>query len=31
MPSPKKVKTKKSEIVDGVTIKYHANSKTIWS
>jgi antitoxin component YwqK of YwqJK toxin-antitoxin module len=31
MPSPKKVKAKKSEIFDGVTIKYHANGKTIWS
>jgi antitoxin component YwqK of YwqJK toxin-antitoxin module len=27
----KKVKPKKSEIVNGVTIKYHANGKTIWS
>lgn len=26
-----KPKPKKSEIVDGVTIKYHANGKTIWS
>jgi hypothetical protein len=22
---------KKSEIIDGVTIKYHANGETIWS
>lgn len=26
-----KVKQKKLEVVDGVTIKYHANGKTIWS
>ena len=25
------MKEKKQEIVDGVTIKYHANGKTIWS
>lgn len=25
------VKEKDCDIVDGVTIKYHANSKTIWS
>jgi len=25
------VKEKKCDIVDGVTIKYHANGKTIWS
>lgn len=24
-------KEKKQEIVDGLTIKYHANGKTIWS
>jgi antitoxin component YwqK of YwqJK toxin-antitoxin module len=29
--SPKPVPPKKSEIVDGITIKYHANGKTIWS
>ncbi|OJU74719.1 MAG: hypothetical protein BGO09_08165 [Bacteroidetes bacterium 47-18] len=23
--------SKKSEIIDGLTIKYHANGKTIWS
>ncbi len=28
---PKKVKEKKLEIIDGMTIKYHANGKTIWS
>lgn len=27
----KKIKPKKSEIVNGETIKYHANGKTIWS
>jgi antitoxin component YwqK of YwqJK toxin-antitoxin module len=27
----KTVPEKKSEIVDGMTIKYHANGKTIWS
>lgn len=25
------MKTKKSEIIDGYTIKYHANGKTCWS
>jgi antitoxin component YwqK of YwqJK toxin-antitoxin module len=25
------VKEKKSEIIDGYTIKYHANGKTLWS
>lgn len=25
------IKQKKEEIIDGVTIKYHANGKTIWS
>ncbi len=25
------VQPKKSEIVDGFTIKYHANGKTVWS
>ncbi len=28
---PKKIEPKKSTIVDGFTIKYHANGKTIWS
>ena len=27
----KKVPQKKTEIVDGLTIKYHANGQTIWS
>lgn len=27
----KSVKEKKLEVIDGVTIKYHANGKTIWS
>lgn len=27
----KAVKEKKIEIIDGFTIKYHANGKTIWS
>ena len=30
MPT-KKVTPKKSEIINGMTIKYHANGKTIWS
>lgn len=25
------MKEKKSEIIDGTTIKYHANGQTIWS
>ncbi|TFE02080.1 hypothetical protein [Jeotgalibacillus salarius] len=25
------VKKKKSEVIDGYTIKYHANGKTMWS
>ena len=25
------VKEKKTEIIDGFTIKYHANGKTMWS
>jgi len=25
------MKAKKSEIIEGLTIKYHANGKTIWS
>ncbi|MBZ5201582.1 hypothetical protein HU147_10175 [Planomicrobium chinense] len=25
------VKDKKQEVIDGLTIKYHANGKTIWS
>jgi len=31
MTRPKKVNEKKIEIIDGITIKYHANGKTIWS
>lgn len=31
MSGTKKVNPKKSEIIDGITIKYHANGKTIWS
>lgn len=31
MSAKKSVNQKKSEIIDGVTIKYHANGKTIWS
>lgn len=27
----KSVKEKKLDVIDGVTIKYHANGKTIWS
>lgn len=27
----KKVQDKKSEVIDGITIKYHANGKTVWS
>jgi len=27
----KQIKEKESEIIDGYTIKYHANGKTIWS
>lgn len=27
----KPVSVKKSEVIDGYTIKYHANGKTIWS
>lgn len=27
----KAIKPKKSEIIDGITIKYHANGKTVWS
>ena len=31
-PAPKpKVKEKKLEVIDGFTIKYHANGKTRWS
>ncbi len=29
--SKKTVQPKKSELVDGFTIKYHANGKTVWS
>ena len=28
---PKTMKPKKSEVIDGYTIKYHANGKTLWS
>ncbi|MDO3410591.1 hypothetical protein QWJ34_12535 [Saccharibacillus sp. CPCC 101409] len=28
---PNGVKDKKSEVVDGFTIKYHANGRTMWS
>jgi len=28
---PKTVKEKKREVIDGYTIKYHANGKTRWS
>ena len=31
VPQAKKMKPKKSEVIDGYTIKYHANGKTIWS
>lgn len=31
MSVSKKVTPKKSEVVKGFTIKYHANGKTIWS
>ncbi len=27
----KSVKPKKSEVIDGYTIKYHANGTTVWS
>jgi len=27
----KSIEPKRSEIIDGNTIKYHANGKTIWS
>lgn len=27
----KTVPVKKSEVIDGITIKYHANGKTVWS
>jgi len=30
-PPQKTVPAKKSEVIDGYTIKYHANGKTIWS
>lgn len=29
--SKKPIPEKKTEIIDGITIKYHANGKTIWS
>jgi antitoxin component YwqK of YwqJK toxin-antitoxin module len=31
VPVKSKVPAKKSEVIDGYTIKYHANGKTIWS
>lgn len=31
MVQPKSVKEKNLEVIDGYTIKYHANGKTIWS
>ena len=31
MVHPKVVKEKKLEVIDGYTIKYHANGATIWS
>ncbi len=31
MKTTKPVPDKRSEIIDGFTIKYHANGKTIWS
>jgi len=27
----KKVKDKKTEIIDGLAVKYHANGNTVWS
>ena len=29
--SEKTVQPKRSEVIDGYTIKYHANGKTVWS
>ena len=29
--SEKTVRPKRSEVIDGYTIKYHANGKTVWS
>ncbi len=29
--SPNGVKEKKMEVIDGFTVKYHANGKTMWS
>ncbi len=29
-PAKKSVPVKKTEIIDGFTIKYHANGKTMW-
>ncbi len=29
--SPKPIPEKKFEIIDGITIKYHANGQTVWS
>ena len=31
MVQPKGVKDKKLEVIDGYTIKYHANGATVWS
>ena len=31
VPAKSKVPVKKSQVIDGYTIKYHANGKTIWS
>jgi len=31
MVPPKGVKEKKLEVIDGYTIKYHANGATVWS
>jgi antitoxin component YwqK of YwqJK toxin-antitoxin module len=31
VPTPKSMKPKESEVIDGYTIKYHANGKTKWS
>lgn len=31
MGTARSPKAKRSEVVDGVTIKYHANGQTVWS
>lgn len=31
VPTPKTIKPKKMEVIDGFTIKYHANGVTRWS